>query len=93
MHLCIDGWKGTGQMTGFLFRGLLIGILFGVPAGTAGAMAAQRTFRYGVRAGILTGGINLLKKKAKQFSFSRMNAVSGMILLLLGVSVLAGLLS
>lgn len=216
MYLCIDGWKGAGQMTGFLFRGLLIGILFGVPAGAVGAMAAQRTFRYGVRAGLLTGlgssaadcfyacvgvfgltlvsdfllgrqkviravggclvlamgislllkkekreqekadstdhfkmflsafavgitnpaavlaflfafslfgisgkpapaegaalvtgifagtyfwwglltgGINLLKKKAKQFSFSRLNAVSGMILLLLGVSVLADLLS
>lgn len=39
----------------FLFRGILIGLLFGVPAGAVGAMTVQRTLHYGVRAGLLTG--------------------------------------
>lgn len=36
-------------------RGILIGLLFGVPVGAVGAMTVQRTFHYGVRAGLLTG--------------------------------------
>ena len=39
----------------FLLRGILIGLFFGVPAGAVGAMTVQRTFRYGVRAGLITG--------------------------------------
>lgn len=39
----------------FLFRGILIGILFGIPAGAVGAMTVQRTFHYDVQAGLLTG--------------------------------------
>lgn len=39
----------------FLLRGILIGLLFGVPAGAVGAMTMQRTFRYGICAGMLTG--------------------------------------
>lgn len=39
----------------FLFRGLLIGLLFGIPAGAVGAMTVQHTWHYGVRAGLLTG--------------------------------------
>lgn len=42
-------------MTLFLLRGILIGLIFGVPAGAVGAMTVQRTFRYGVRAGLVTG--------------------------------------
>lgn len=40
---------------GYLLRGILIGIIFGVPGGAIGALAVQRTFRYGRRAGLLTG--------------------------------------
>lgn len=42
-------------MAGFFFRGILIGLLFGVPAGAVGAMTAQRTWNFGIRAGLLTG--------------------------------------
>ncbi|WP_343250290.1 LysE family translocator [Diplocloster hominis] len=42
-------------MTGFLLRGILTGLLFGVPAGAVGAMTVQRTLHYGVKAGLLMG--------------------------------------
>lgn len=42
-------------MAAFLFRGVLIRLLFGVPAGAVGAMTAQRTWNYGIKAGLLTG--------------------------------------
>lgn len=42
-------------MTGFLLRGILIGLLFGVPVGAVGTMTVQRTLHGGVRAGLLTG--------------------------------------
>ena len=38
-----------------LLKGILIGLLFGVPAGAVGAMTVQRTFHSGVWAGLLTG--------------------------------------
>ncbi|MCH1983449.1 LysE family transporter [Ruminococcus sp. OA3] len=42
-------------MGSFILKGILIGLLFGVPAGAVGAMTAQRTLNYGVKAGLLTG--------------------------------------
>lgn len=42
-------------MIGFLLRGILVGLLFGVPAGAVGAMTVQRTWSSGVKAGLLTG--------------------------------------
>ena len=39
----------------YLFRGILIGLLFGIPVGAVGALTVQRTLQYGVRAGLLTG--------------------------------------
>lgn len=42
-------------MDSFLIRGILIGLLFGMPAGAVGAMTVQRTLKYGMRAGLLTG--------------------------------------
>lgn len=38
-----------------LLKGVLIGLLFGLPVGAVGAMTAQRTLQYGPGAGILTG--------------------------------------
>ncbi len=38
-----------------LLKGILIGLLFGLPAGAVGALTVQRTLRYGPRAGLLTG--------------------------------------
>lgn len=40
---------------GYFLRGILIGMVFGIPAGTVGALTVQRTYRYGRRAGLLTG--------------------------------------
>lgn len=42
-------------MAGFLLRGILIGLLFGVPVGAVGTMTVQRTLYGDVRAGLLTG--------------------------------------
>lgn len=40
---------------GFLVKGILIGLLFGVPVGAVGALTAQRTYRHGFGAGLKTG--------------------------------------
>lgn len=42
-------------MGGFLVRGILIGLLFGIPVGAVGTLTVQRTFRYGFAAGLKTG--------------------------------------
>lgn len=39
----------------YLFRGIIIGILFGLPVGAVGAMTVQRAWTFGFRAGLLTG--------------------------------------
>lgn len=39
----------------YLLRGLLVGLVFGVPAGAIGALAIQRALTYGFRAGFFTG--------------------------------------
>lgn len=38
-----------------LLKGILIGLLFGVPVRAVGAMTVQRTWEHGIRAGFLTG--------------------------------------
>lgn len=42
-------------MTSYLLRGILIGLLFGLPVGAVGTMTIQRTWNFGFRAGLLTG--------------------------------------
>ena len=39
----------------YLLRGILIGLLFGLPVGAIGALTVQRTWGLGMRAGLLTG--------------------------------------
>lgn len=39
----------------YLLRGILIGLLFGLPVGAIGALTVQRTWNLGVKAGLLTG--------------------------------------
>lgn len=39
----------------YLLRGILIGILFGLPVGAIGALTVQRTWNLGAKAGLLTG--------------------------------------
>lgn len=42
-------------MESYLIRGILIGLIFGMPFGAVGTMTVQRTFSHGFRAGLLTG--------------------------------------
>lgn len=42
-------------MIDYLSRGIIIGIIFGLPIGAVGTMTAQRTLKYGVKAGLITG--------------------------------------
>ena len=39
----------------YLLKGVLIGIIFGVPAGAVGALCVQRTLQSGMKSGIVTG--------------------------------------
>ena len=39
----------------YLLKGLLIGLIFGVPVGAVGALCVSRSLHYGVRSGIVTG--------------------------------------
>ncbi len=36
-------------------KGILIGLIFGLPVGAVGAMTVQRTWEHGIQAGLLTG--------------------------------------
>lgn len=39
----------------YLLRGIVIGLLFGLPVGAVGAMTVQHTWNNGIRAGLFTG--------------------------------------
>ena len=39
----------------YLLRGMIIGLLFGVPVGAIGALTVQRTWGMGIKSGLLTG--------------------------------------
>lgn len=43
------------MLESYLIRGLLIGLIFGVPAGAIGALTIQRTLNGGFSAGLVTG--------------------------------------
>ncbi len=42
-------------MDSYLIRGILIGLLFGMPIGAVGTMTVQRTLKHGFKAGLVTG--------------------------------------
>jgi threonine/homoserine/homoserine lactone efflux protein len=42
-------------MGSYLIKGILIGLLFGMPVGAVGAMTVQRTLSHGIKAGLMTG--------------------------------------
>ncbi|MDE6764302.1 MAG: LysE family transporter, partial [Oscillospiraceae bacterium] len=42
-------------MGSYLIKGILIGLLFGMPVGAVGAMTVQRSIAHGAKAGLLTG--------------------------------------
>ncbi len=43
------------MIAGYFLRGLLIGLVFGVPAGAIGALTIQRTLEKGFFSGLITG--------------------------------------
>lgn len=42
-------------MSSYIIRGILIGLLFGMPVGAVGTMTVQRTLKHGFKAGLVTG--------------------------------------
>lgn len=55
MQLRLINTGGDTITESFFIRGILIGLLFGIPAGAVGTLTVQRTFRYGFIAGLKTG--------------------------------------
>lgn len=90
-------------MAGYLLKGLLIGLVFGVPAGAIGALTIQRTIEKGFFAGLLTGagssaadllyccvgifGISLISDFLSAHQ-TVIQIVGGILILLLGVMIL-----
>ena len=88
---------------GYLFRGILIGLLFGLPVGAVGALTVQRTFSRGAKAGLLTGlgssvadcfyacvgvfGLTLISDFLLRYQ-TAINMLGGGLILLLGVRLL-----
>ncbi len=40
---------------GFLVKGILIGLIFGIPVGAVGTLTVQRAYQHGFGAGLKTG--------------------------------------
>ncbi len=86
-------------MLGYLFRGILIGLVFGVPAGAIGALTIKRTMDHGFLAGIMTGagssvadvfyscvgicGITIISDFLTRYQ-AGINIIGGVLIMLLG---------
>ncbi|MCH5193742.1 MAG: LysE family transporter [Oscillospiraceae bacterium] len=87
----------------YFIKGILIGIIFGVPAGAVGALCVQRTLRSGMKSGIITGlgssaadcfyaavgafGITIISDFLTRFQVP-INIVGGLLILTMGISTL-----
>lgn len=87
----------------FLWKGILIGIMFGIPVGTVGTMTIQRTLTYGVKSGIITGlgssfadclyafigtfGLTFISEFLLRYE-RWINVLGGSFLLLMGISMI-----
>lgn len=87
----------------YLIKGILIGLIFGVPAGAVGAMCVQRTLQSGIKSGIITGlgssvadcfyavvgafGITIISDFLTQFQ-TPINIAGGLLILAMGISTL-----
>lgn len=96
---------GSEYRMNYLLRGILIGFVFGVPAGAIGALTMQRTFSYGRKAGLLTGlgssfadsfyaavgvfGITLISDFIAAHQ-TVINLLGGSLILSMGIRLLAG---
>lgn len=75
----------------FFIRGVLIGLIFGVPAGAIGIMTIQRTMEHGFAAGVVTGlGSVAADCLYGCIGVCGVTAVSGLLLDYQGVIRLAG---
>lgn len=84
-------------------KGILIGLIFGVPVGAVGAMTVQRTWEHGIKAGLLTGmgssvadciyaaigvfGLTIISDFLLQYQ-GAIHLVGGTIVLLMGIRLL-----
>ncbi|MCH5205224.1 MAG: LysE family transporter [Oscillospiraceae bacterium] len=87
----------------YLLKGVLIGIIFGVPAGAVGALCVQRTLQGGMKCGIITGlgssaadcfyaivgafGITVISDFLTQYQLP-INIVGGLLILAMGIGTL-----
>lgn len=87
----------------YLLRGILIGLVFGLPVGAVGTLTVQRTFSHGTKAGLLTGlgssvadcfyacvgafGLTLISDFLLQYQMA-INTLGGGLILLLGIRIL-----
>ena len=91
------------MIAGYFLRGLLIGLVFGVPAGAIGALTIQRTLERGFFAGLVTGAgssaADLLYSCVGVFGItvisdfltahqSVIRLVGGVLIVLLGIAIL-----
>ena len=86
-----------------LFRGILIGLIFGTPVGAIGMLAIQRTLQDGIKEGLLTGlgsstadciyatvgafGITIVSDFIEKYQMY-INIIGGCILLLFGIRMM-----
>lgn len=86
----------------FLMQGLFIGIIFGVPAGTIGAITIHRSLKYGFKAGFITGlgstvadviyafvcvlGISLIQEFIQKWRLP-ISIIGGILIIYMGISV------
>ncbi|MCI8408509.1 MAG: LysE family transporter [Lachnospiraceae bacterium] len=86
-----------------LFRGILIGLIFGTPVGAIGMLAIQRTLQDGIKAGLLTGlgssvadciyaavgafGITIVSDFIEKYQIY-INIIGGCILLVFGIRMM-----
>ena len=91
------------MIAGYFLRGLLIGLVFGVPAGAIGALTIQRTLEKGFFAGLVTGAgssaADLLYSCIGVFGITIISdfltahqavirVLGGMLILILGIAIL-----
>ena len=87
----------------YLLKGILIGIIFGVPAGAVGALCVQRTLQSGMKSGIVTGlgssaadcfyavvgafGITVISDFLTRYKVP-INIIGGLLILAMGIGTL-----
>ena len=87
----------------YLLKGILIGLIFGIPAGAVGALCVQRTLQSGMKSGIITGlgssaadcfyavvgafGVTIISDFLTRFKIP-INIVGGLLILAMGISTL-----